>query len=311
MNQKTKLEKERLRSAWVFLAPTMLVLLLTAGWPLFKTFYYGFTDAKLDGLDEGVFIGFENFLAYIDYGKGEGEWTGVLADPLWWKSVWNTIRFSFISVSLETTFGLMVAVILNKEFRGRAIVRTAILVPWAIPTIVSAKIWAWMLNDQFGIINELLMTIGIISAPVAWLANVDTAMSAVIMVDVWKTTPFMALLILAAMQTLPSDIYEVAKIDKISPIKQFFYITLPLIKPAIIVAIIFRTLDALRVFDLIYVLTPGSEETMTMSVYARQYLFDFDKFAYGSATSTILFLIIMLFTLGYMYFGKLNFSGDK
>ncbi|WP_428023517.1 carbohydrate ABC transporter permease [Arcobacter sp.] len=311
MNTKSKLQKQRIKNAWLFLIPTMAILIAVAGWPLITTIYFGFTNATLDTINESRFIGFENFIAYVDYGDGDTEWIGVLVDPLWWKAVYNTLKFSIVSVILETILGLIVALILHKEFIGRTIVRTAVLVPWAIPTIVSAKMWAWMLNDQFGVINELFLSIGLINEPVAWLADINTAMAAVIMVDVWKTTPFMALLILAALQTLPKDIYEVAKIDKIHPIKQFFYITLPLIKPALSVAIIFRTLDALRVFDLIYVLTPGNEQTITMSIYAKQYQFDFDKFSYGAASSTVLFLIIMGITFLYIKYGKLNLGGEK
>jgi trehalose/maltose transport system permease protein len=204
-----------------------------------------------------------------------------------------------------------VALVLNAQFAGRGFVRAAILVPWAIPTIVSAKMWDWMLNDQFGILNDLFMTLGLISAPIAWTSSPDTAMWAVIMVDVWKTTPFMALLILAGMQMLPGDVYEAAKVDGVHPVKVFFKITLPLIKPAIMVAVIFRMLDSLRIFDLIYVLTPNNVQTVTMSVYARQHLFDFDNFAYGSAASTLLFLIIAGITIVYIYAGRVNLSGDK
>src|SRR6185369_13206750 len=134
------------------------------------------------------------------------------------RAVWNTVRFSVISVAIETALGLVVALVLNAEFRGRGLVRAAILIPWAIPTIVSAKMWAWMLNDQFGILNDILLRLGLISQKIAWTANPETAMIAVLIVDIWKTTPFMALLILAGLQMVPADIYEAAKIDGINPI---------------------------------------------------------------------------------------------
>ena len=309
--QKTQLTREKIRAAWVFLTPMIVVLLAVAAWPLLRTIWLGFTDARLSVPGSGQWIGFENYLYYLDYGDGDGEWIGLLADPTWWQAVWNTVYFTVIACSIETILGLIVALVLNAQFPFRGFVRAAILVPWAIPTIVSAKMWDWMLNDQFGILNDLFMTVGLISAPIAWTSSPDTAMWAVIMVDVWKTTPFMALLILAGMQMLPGDIYEAAKVDGINPIKVFFKVTLPLIKPAIMVAIIFRMLDSLRIFDLIYVLTPNNAQTVTMSVYARQHLFDFDNFAYGSAASTLLFLIIAGITVLYIMVGRVNLSGDK
>jgi trehalose/maltose transport system permease protein len=203
----------------------------------------------------------------------------------------------------------MVALVLNAEFAGRGIVRAAILIPWAIPTIVSARMWGWMLNDQFGIINDILLKLGLISQKIAWTASTDTAMAAVLIVDVWKTTPFMALLILAGLQMIPRDIYEAADIDGVHPIKQFWRITLPLVRPALMVAVIFRLLDAMRIFDLIYVLTPNSAQTKTMSVLARENLIDFDKFAYGSAQSTLLFVLIAILTILYIWLGKVRFDG--
>jgi len=289
--KRSNLSSARLRAAWLFLAPMMIALAAVAGWPLLRTIWLGFTDANLIDLSESQFIGFENYLAFYD-----GEAYGVLVDAEWWNAVWNTLWFSVISVGLETLFGLIIALILNAEFKGRGLVRAAVLIPWAIPTIVSAKMWGWMLHDQFGVINEILLGVGILSEPVAWTADPSTAMWAVIMVDVWKTTPFMALLTLAALQMLPGDIYEAARVDGINPIRVFFKVTLPLIRPAIIVAVIFRSLDALRVFDLIYVLTSNSTSTMSMSVYARQQLVDFQEVGYGSAAATLLFIVIALLT---------------
>jgi len=236
---------------------------------------------------------------------------GLLVDPVWWRAVWNTVRFTLISVFFETILGMMVALVLNAEFRGRGLVRAAILIPWAIPTIVSAKMWAWMLNDQFGIINDILLNLHLINQKIAWTASADTAMFAVLVVDIWKTTPFMALLILAGLQMVPNDIYEAARIDGINPVKVFWKVTLPLIKPALMVAVIFRALDALRIFDLIYVLTPNNVQTKSMSVFAKENLFDFDKFAYGSAASTMLFLILAFFTILYLWLGRVNLSGGR
>ncbi|MCB2055276.1 MAG: sugar ABC transporter permease [Geminicoccaceae bacterium] len=311
MAQRSQLTRDKIRAAWIFLVPMMAVLIAVAGWPLLRTIYLGFTDARLGSIEGAEWIGYENYLYWLDYGDGEGEWIGLLADPTWWRAVWNTIYFTVISVTIETALGLIVALVLNAEFYGRGFVRAAILVPWAIPTIVSAKMWAWMMHDQFGILNDVLMKLWIIDAPIAWTASPDTAMAAVIIVDVWKTTPFMALLILAGLQMVPSDIYEAARLDGVHPVRTFFKVTLPLIRPAVMVAVIFRALDSLRIFDLIYVLTPGTEQTKTMSVYAYEQLFAFDRFAEGSAASTLLFLIIATITIVYIKLGRLDLGGGK
>lgn len=305
MAQTSKLQSRRVRTGWLFISPMLVVTLLVAGWPLFRTIMFSFTDADLSDPGGGTFIGFENYLANYD-----GYWAGVLADPLWWHSVWNTLYFTVVSVSLETILGLAIALVLNASFKLRGLVRAAVLVPWAIPTVVSAKMWGWMLHDQYGIINDMLLTVGLIDSPLAWTANQDLAMWAVIFADVWKTTPFMALLSLAALQMLPSDCYDAAKVDGIHPVRVFFKVTLPLIKQPLMVAIIFRALDALRVFDVIYVLTSNSEATMSMSVYARQQLVDFSSVGYGSAASTVLFFIVALLTIGYITLGRVRLGED-
>ena len=309
--KRSALTSQRRRAALIFLAPMVIVLLLVAAWPLIQTIRFSFTDAKLSDLAGANFVGFRNYYEWVDYGGGEGEAFGLLVDPIWWQAVWNTVTYTAISVSIETVLGLVFALVLNAEFRGRAFVRAAVLIPWAIPTIVSAKMWAWMMNDQFGILNDMLISVGILSAPIAWTASPDTAMIAVVIVDVWKTTPFMALLILAGLQMVPGDVYEAAKIDGVNPVKVFFKVTLPLIRPAILVAVIFRALDALRVFDLIYVLTPNNGDTKTMSVYAQENLFQFDNFAQGSAASTMLLLVIAMITLVYIKLARLNFEGGR
>ncbi len=304
--RRSELTRARLRSAWLFLGPMLVVLALVAGWPLVRTIYLGFTNANLADLSRTEFIGFENYLANYD-----GEWAGLLVDDLWWRAVWNTVWFAGVSIAIETVLGLIVALVLNADFEGRAAVRAAVLVPWAIPTIVSAKMWGWMFHDQFGVINHMLLTLGIVSSPIAWTANADTAMWAVVIVDVWKTTPFMALLILAALQMLPSDCYEAARVDGISPIKVFFKVTLPLIRPALFVAIIFRALDALRIFDLIYVLTSNSRDTISMSGFARQQLVDFQEVGIGSAAATLLFLVIAVITVIALTVGRVRLAEDS
>ncbi|MCP1674896.1 trehalose/maltose transport system permease protein [Natronocella acetinitrilica] len=305
MAQTSRLAQHRVRTGWLFLSPMIVVLAFVAGWPLVRTIWLSFTDARLGRFSDADFVGFENYLVNYD-----GYWAGVLADPIWWTSVWNTLYFTVVSVSLETILGVAIALILNASFKLRGLVRAAVLVPWAIPTIVSAQMWGWMLHDQYGIINEMLMQIGVIAAPLAWTADDQLSMWAVIFADVWKTTPFMALLALAALQMLPKDCYDAAYVDGVHPLKTFWYVTLPLIKQPLMVAVIFRSLDALRVFDVIYVLTSNSTSTMSMSIYARQQLVDFQSVGYGSAASTALFFIVALLTIMYIMLGRVRLGGE-
>jgi trehalose/maltose transport system permease protein len=266
------------------LTPMLVVLLAVAGWPLARTLWFSLTDASLAHLDEWKFIGLEN------YG---GEY-GVLRDPDWWRAVGVTGAFALLSVTLETVSGLGVALVINQPSRLRTLLRAAMLVPWAIPTVVSARIWSWMLHDQFGVVNHYLLAFGLIAAPLAWTADPTLSLFTVVMVDVWKTTPFMALLILAALQTLPGDCYEAARVDGVHPLRVFFKVTLPLIKHPLMVAVVFRLLDALRIFDLIYVLTSNSSSTISMSGFVRREMVDNGNMGYGSAASTSLFLMILV-----------------
>ncbi len=282
----------------------LVVLAAVAGWPLLRTIWFGFTDARLDAIDDWHFIGVENYLAHAD-----GQWWGLFADPLWWSAVRITLWFALVSVGLETVLGLGTALLLHRRFPGRAWVRAAILIPWAVPTVVSARLWDWMLNDQFGIVNEWLLVTGVIAAPIAWTANPDTALWAIVLVDVWKTTPFMTLLILAGLQMLPGDCFDAARVDGVHPVRVFFSVTLPLVWPALMVAVVFRALDAMRIFDLIYVMTANARSTMSMSVYARQQLVDFMDVGYGSAASTLLFFVIAGVTIIMLKFGRVRLAG--
>jgi len=298
------LGRQRVLVAWRFCLPLLLVLLMVAGWPLLRTIWFSFTDATLMAMGQAHWIGFDNYLS-----RDEGDWYGVLADPLWWQAVGNTLWFVTISVSLETVLGLAIALVLQSRFPGRPMLRAAVLVPWAIPTIVSAKMWGWLLNDQFGLINDLLLRLGLIATPLAWTADPDLSMISVIIADVWKTTPFMALLLLAALQMLPRDYLEAARLDGVNAWRRFWHITLPLIRPALVVAVTFRALDALRIFDLIYVLTPNNPDTVSMSVYARQQLVDFQDVGVGSAASTLLFFTIALCTIAFLVLAQRRGGG--
>jgi len=305
VNGRSRLDRLRTPTAWWFLAPTLAILLFVAAWPIARTVAFGFTDAWLGDLQGRQWVGFENYLAHY-----QDRWFGLLADPQWWRSVWNTLRFAMVSVSLEAALGTAIALVLDAEFRGRAWVRAAVLVPWAIPTVVSAKMWGWMLHDQFGIVNQGLLALGLIAAPLAWTADPSLVLPTVILVDVWKGTPFMALLALAALQCVPRECYDAAKIDGAGAVRTFFSVTLPLIRPAIVVAAVFRALDALRVFDVIYVLTSNDPNTMSMSIFARQQLVDFQDVGYGSAAATLLFFLVALTAALILTAGRVRLTGE-
>ena len=282
------LEQRRARIAWALLAPTLIVLSVVAAYPLFRTFQLSLYRANLlDYPFRPEWVGLANY-------------AGLLQDAYWWISVKNTVIFTVVSVSLETVLGLGIALLVNAKFPLRGAMRTAMLIPWAIPTVVSAQMWRWMYNDVYGVVNDLLLRAHLIEKPLAWLADPRLVLPAIIAVDVWKTTPFMALLLLAGLQSIPEELYEAATVDGASPMQRFWFITLPLLVPALLVALIFRTLDALRVFDVIYVMTGVNPSTMSMSVYARQQLVDFGALGYGSALSTGIFLVIALFVVLYL-----------
>ena len=283
------------RLAWYLIVPAVLVVLLVIGFPLGQVVVYSFMKYKLDGVTPASFVGLENYAF-------------VLSDPDWWRAVWNTLVFTFFSVTLETILGLAVALVANAPFKGRTIFRIALLVPWAIPTVVSSQIWKWMFNDVYGVVNLLLTNFHIIPEKIAWLAIPETALPVIIAVDVWKTTPFMALLILAGLQMIPGDMYEAGAIDGATGIRKFFFLTLPFIMPTLLVALIFRTLDALRVFDIFYIMVGGAGDMATMATYNRLQLIDFLDAGVGSATSVIILLFIMVFVILYTRFSKTSFQ---
>ncbi|NYZ11105.1 sugar ABC transporter permease [Azospirillum sp. RWY-5-1] len=288
----------RRRAVPLFVLPMAAVLALVAGWPLARTLWFSLTDATLATLDDHAVIGLENYY-----------WLGL--DPVWWRAVGNTLLFAGVSVTLETALGFALALVLNRRLPLRGVLRAVVLIPWAIPTVVSAQMWAWMLHDLYGVVNTILLALGLIAAPLAWTADPALALPAVIAVDVWKSTPFMTLLILAALQLVPGELYEAARVDGVPAHRVFLDITLPLVWPAVMVAVIFRTLDALRVFDLMYVLTGNSRETMSMSVYARQHLIEFQDVGYGSAASSALVLVVALVTALAITAGRLRLGDGE
>jgi trehalose/maltose transport system permease protein len=302
--------KNRARIAWTFLTPMLILMILVAGWPLARSIWFSFTDTNINNIAEFNYVGFDNY--FSEYGLwGHSIFSAEFWDTDWGVSIRNTFKFSLFSVVLETIAGLGVAMLLNQEFKGRTLVRTAVLVPWAIPTIVSAKMWGWILHDQFGLINQLLVDWGVITTKIAFTADPAYALWTVVAVDVWKTTPFMALLILAALQTLPKDCYEAARVDGVHPLRLFWKVTLPLIKHPLMVAVIFRLLDALRIFDLIFVLTSNSGSTISMSGFVRRDMVDNGNLGSGSAASTSLTLIIFFAAVLFMRAARVKLNEES
>jgi trehalose/maltose transport system permease protein len=283
------------RLAWFLITPSVLVVLLIIAYPTVQVIVYSFMKYKLDGVTPPSFAGIDNYAF-------------VFSDPDWWHAVWITVIFTIVSVILESVLGLTVAMVANSKFKGRTLLRVAILVPWAIPTVVSSQIWKWMVNDIYGVANIILTNLHLIPQKIAWLATPATALPVIIAVDVWKATPFMALLLLAGLQLIPKDLYEAGSIDGATKIKQFWAITLPLVTPTLLVALIFRTLDALRVFDIFYVMVGGQGNMATMAVYNQQQLISFLDAGVGSATSVIILVIIMLFVVLYTRFSRTSFE---
>ncbi|MEZ4523304.1 MAG: sugar ABC transporter permease [Thermomicrobiales bacterium] len=282
------LTKSRTRTAWLLLLPTLAVVAAVAAFPLGQTIYLSFTNERLADLQDPQWIGLDNYRRLLE-------------DDDFRNTIWVTIRFTLITITAEFILGLIVALVVNSQFKGRGLMRTAMLVPWAIPTVVSAQMWAWMYNDIYGVFNDLLNArLGLIDQNIAWIANPDYALWAVAAVDIWKTTPFVSLLLLAGLQVIPEDIYEAARVDGANKIQQFYKITLPLLMPAVLVTLIFRTLDSLRVFDVFFVMFGARRDTMPMAVYAQNTIVAFSRTGYGSAISVAIFLIIAIFVVIYV-----------
>ena len=266
-------EHREARLAYAMVAPAVATILLVALFPLTWTVWESLHlhDLRMPWLGQ-PFVGLENYAE-------------VLRDRRFWGAMGHTLWFAVATVSLELVLGCVLALAMNRTFRGRALVRASILIPWAIPTVVAALVWRFMFEGYEG-----------------WLTDDVRAWVPVILSDVWKTTPFVALLLLAGLQGIDASLYEAARIDGASPWRQFRYITLPLLAPAIMVALIFRTLDAFRVFDLIYVLTGGGPGTATepIALYTFNTLMHNLRFGYGSALSVLVFLVTFTLALGYI-----------
>ncbi len=264
----------RKEGGYRFVAPALVLLALITIYPAVYVLYLSL-HRKLLIFDISRFIGFGNFLF-------------LLRDDRFWNALKNTAYFTTVSVGLELILGLSIALLLNRAFRLKGLVRAVVLIPWAIPTVVSARMWEWLYNTDFGLLNFLL------GAKINWLGSPLWAIHAAILMDVWKTTPFVVILITAGLQVIPRELIQSAKIDGAGAWAIFRKITLPLLKPVILVVLIFRTLDAFRIFDAVYVLTGGgpANTTETLSIYAYKVLFQTLQFGYGSALAAVVFLCV-------------------
>jgi len=290
----SKLAQQQTRLAWILLTPSLLVVVLVALLPLLQTFAQSFTNARLASERPVSFVGLNNYVT-------------LLQDTDFLRSIWVTVQFTLITVAIEFVLGLGIALIVNGQFRGRGFMRAAMLVPWAIITVVSAQMWKWMYNDVYGVFNDLLVDkLRVLPSNIAWISDPTTSIPAIAAVDIWKTTPFVALLLLAGLQLIPTDIYEAARVDGANAVQQFWRLTLPLLKPSIVVVLIFRTLDSLRVFDVFYVMFGSRPDTQTMSIYAQQNLVSFASLGYGSTISIAIFVIIGIFVVAYVTFLKVE-----
>ena len=272
---------------FVLVLPALVVVLGTLFFPTINVFRLSVTDYSFTRPDSTSFVGVSNYV-YL------------LGDTEFMRSLANTFLFAIVTVGIEVTIGLLLALLINRAFRMRGVLRAAILFPWALPTALNAIIWRWMYNTDFGVFNFILSLVGIRS--VNWLGTPTSAMASMMFVAIWKTSSFMALIILTGLQTIPGELYEAAHIDGASGWQRFGCITFPLVTPSIILSLLLRSMDAFRAFELPFALTQGGPAgtTQTLSLYGYRQLFQFLRFDRGSTVSVVQFLILLVFGIGYI-----------
>jgi multiple sugar transport system permease protein len=281
------------RLAWLMTAPSMALIALVAVYPILYAVWLSLHEYSL--IEEG--------LSRWASPAGLGNYIDAFEDPEFRKSIYVTLIFSVASVALETLIGLAMALIMATAFKGQGVLRTVVLVPWAVLTVVTAIMWKTIVDPNLGFVNQILGTNKV------WLGEEPEALIVMILADTWKTAPFMALLLLAGLQVIPSEIYEAAKVDGANMWQRFQRITLPLLVPALLVALIFRTLDALRAFDLPKVLTNGANGTTTMSLIAQRTFQENRLYGEGAALSIITFILVMAVSFAYIRFVGGNIRG--
>ena len=279
---------ERRLAAWM-ISPSLVVIALVAAYPIGYALWLSLHEysVRVPGLSRW---------------SGLSNYTDALSSGEFWDAAGVTFLFTGISVTLELLIGLAMAVAMHEAFRGRALLRTVVLVPWAVLTVVTAITWRTIFEPNLGLAPVMLDKLGLPGADTVWLGENGYALGVMIFADVWKTAPFMALLLLAGLQVIPGDVYDAAKVDGASTWQRFTRITLPLLRPAILVALIFRTLDALRIFDLPYVLTQGANGTTTLSILSYESLTRDRLIGEGSALAVLTFVIVMAVSFLYIRF---------
>lgn len=273
----TERAKAERRLGWLLCAPAVLAMLLVTAYPIIYAFILSLQRVDLRFPDEGGWVGLNN---YID----------VLSSELWWTDVFNTVFITVISVSIEFAFGMAIALVMHKAIFGRGTIRTSVLIPYGIITVVAAFSWQFAFQPDTGFINQLPL----IADDKNWFGDRFSSFAVIILAEVWKTTPFIALLLLAGLTTIDEGLYEAAKIDGANAVKRFVRITLPLMKPAILVALLFRTLDAFRVFDTIFIMTRGAQDTESVSILGYNQLISRLNLGLGSAVSVLIFLLVLM-----------------
>ena len=283
-------ERADARLGLLLAAPAIVTILLIAVIPLAQTIQDSLFQISLKFENAPrPFVGLDNYRS-------------VLGDESWFNALRVTGLVSGASVAAELVLGMIIALLINRSFRGRGVVRASVLVPWALTTVVSAKMWAWIYDGRYGVANDLLMRLGVIDQPIIFLVRPEVTIWAMVAAEIWKTTPFMALLLLAGLQLIPHELYEAAALDGASRWQAFWRVTLPILKPTILVALLFRTIDAVRMFDLPRVLTNGGpgKSTETVVLYTYNTFFTTLNFGYGSTLAVMTFLIVMFVSFIYI-----------
>jgi multiple sugar transport system permease protein len=267
----------------LWFTPAAALLSVIVAYPLLRTFLLSFVRKSLSTSFEAEFVGLENF-------------TRLIFDSRFWDCFRTTALFTTISVTAEFLIGLILALSVGSLKTFRSFTRVIFLIPWTLPTAVIAVLWAWIFNDQFGVLNAILLRIGILHAPILWLGQPAAAMSAIIIADVWKTTPFVFLILFAGLQNIPRDLYEAIEVDGGGVWQQFRFVTWPHLLPFIFVALIFRVVQAFAIFDLVWVMTGGGPggATETVSIYTYQTYMRYLDFGYGAALAMATVVILAL-----------------
>jgi multiple sugar transport system permease protein len=281
------LSEKQLAAAMI--SPSLVVIAIVAAYPIIYAIWLSLHEYSVN-------------VAGLSRWSGLSNYTDALTSSQFWDAFINTFIFTGVSVSLELVIGLAMALAMHEAFRGRAVLRATVLVPWAVLTVGTAIMWRSIFEPELGFANQMLDALGLPGADIVWLGQEGYAMAVMILADVWKTAPFMALLLLAGLQVISGEIYEAAKVDGATAWQRFTRITLPLLTPAILVALIFRTLDALRIFDLPFVLTRGANDTETLSLIAYDTLTRDRLVGEGSALSVLTFVIVMAVSFLYIRF---------